>query len=499
MSIFKEVKTDIDYLFPKSIRNYLPDDHKAWVFHDIFRTIDVSNITRQYSTGGRKANNPTSMIETIFYSSYQGIRGSRKIEEAMKEQIPYKIFSGGEIFNFRRICEFRIRFKEEIKKIFVQVLLIAGQLEMIDLSSLFVDGSVIKANANKKHCFKKEKLKEYRKKLKKSIEKELSASIQEDKKEDKIYGEENPYLLSKELKNKKKRLAKITEALNELNKSGKDETNLTDKDSGKMKMKNGGYAAGYNVQLATTKDQLIMANDVTQLKSDAGAEEKVESEVKENIQKLQELEKVEKPKGKIAIVKDSAYYRVNDLKKNEADKEFEYYISMQNKISKNRKKVINNKGEPLPEAKYDRKKNVYVCPAGKELGYKKSYEDKKYGIRHAYWDKEKCQKCKYSTNCLREKQKYKQYIICGDIESRNKIEKRMESEQAKNLMKLRSQSVEPVYGDIKENNNFRSFLLRGLGKVRLEFSIMCTSHNIKMIINKIRQSNQNYRVILGEI
>jgi len=498
MSIFKDVKTDIDYLFPKSIRNYLPDDHKAWIFHDIFRTIDVSNITRQYSTGGREANNPLATIETIFYSSYQGIRSSRKIEEAMKEQIPYKIFNGDEIINFRRICEFRIRFKEEIKEIFVQVLLIAGRLEMIDLSSLFVDGSVIKANASKKHCFKKEKLEEYRKKLKKSVEKELAASIQEDKKEDKAYGEENPYLLSEGLKNKKKRLAKITEALNELNETGKDETNLTDKDSGKMKEKNGAYVAGYNPQLATTKDQFIISNDVTQAKSDTGAEKKVESEAKENIKKLKELDKIKSPEGKTAIVKDSAYYRVTDLEEYENDKDFEYYVPRPNDVKRAQEK--NNEDEDkLPEAKYDRKKNVFICPAGEEIGYKKSYEDKKYGETHKYWDKGKCLKCKLRKKCLKEKLTYKIFTICGNIKLRNKMQEKMESEQAKELMKLRSQSVEPVYGDIKENNNFRSFLLRTLEKVCLEFSIMCTSHNIKLIINKIRQADQNYRMILGKI
>ena len=47
MKIFKEIKTDIDYLFPKSIRDYLPNDHEAWIFHDIFKTIDISNITGQ--------------------------------------------------------------------------------------------------------------------------------------------------------------------------------------------------------------------------------------------------------------------------------------------------------------------------------------------------------------------------------------------------------------------------------------------------------------------
>ena len=90
-------------------------------------------------------------------------------------------------------------------------------------------------------------------------------------------------------------------------------------------------------------------------------------------------------------------------------------------------------------------------------------------------------------------------IYIKNLKETTAQKEKMESEQAKKLMKLRAQSVEPVYGDIKENSNFRSFLLRGLEKVRLEFSIICTSHNIKLIINKIRQSNQNYRVILGQI
>lgn len=498
MKIFKEVKTDIDYLFPKSIRDYLPKDHKAWVFHDIFCAIDISNITRQYRTGGREANNPLSMIETIFYSSYQGIRSSRKIEEAMREQIPYKIFNGDEIINFRRICEFRIRFKEEIKEIFVQVLLMAGRLEMIDLNSLFVDGSVIKANANKKHCYKKEKLMEYRNKLEKSIEKELAASIQEDKKEDKAYGkEENPYLLSEELKNKKKRLDKISEALKELNENGKAETNLTDKDALKMKLKNGAYAAGYNPQLTTTKDRIIISNDVTQSKSDTGAEKDVESEARKNIKKLKKSEGVKPPKGKIAVVKDSVYYRVNDLERYEKDEDFEYHVPRPDDVKRERGK--SKEKDKLDEAKYDRNKNVYICAAGEEIGYKKSYKDKKYGETHKYWEKDKCSECKLQRKCIKGKLTYKIFTICGDIKLRNKMQEKMESDQAKKLMRLRGQSIEPVYGDIKENSNFRSFLLRGLEKVRLEFSIMSTSHNIKLIINKIRQTGRNYKVILGKI
>ena len=38
--------------------------------------------------------------------------------------------------------------------------------------------------------------------------------------------------------------------------------------------------------------------------------------------------------------------------------------------------------------------------------------------------------------------------------------------------------VEPVFGQIKEARGFRRFLLRGLAKVRGEWSLICTAHNV---------------------
>ncbi len=43
---------------------------------------------------------------------------------------------------------------------------------------------------------------------------------------------------------------------------------------------------------------------------------------------------------------------------------------------------------------------------------------------------------------------------------------------------LRGQTVEPVFGQIKEAKGFRQFLMRGLEKVRGEWDLLCTAHNI---------------------
>src|ERR1700731_2843799 len=44
--------------------------------------------------------------------------------------------------------------------------------------------------------------------------------------------------------------------------------------------------------------------------------------------------------------------------------------------------------------------------------------------------------------------------------------------------RLRKQVVEPVFGQIKQARGFRQFLLRGVDKVRAEWAMICTAHNL---------------------
>ena len=56
---------------------------------------------------------------------------------------------------------------------------------------------------------------------------------------------------------------------------------------------------------------------------------------------------------------------------------------------------------------------------------------------------------------------------------------RLKSEPGKTLYKLRKQTVEPVFGIIKEVMGFRRFLLRGRVKAGLEWTLVCVSYNLK--------------------
>ena len=45
--------------------------------------------------------------------------------------------------------------------------------------------------------------------------------------------------------------------------------------------------------------------------------------------------------------------------------------------------------------------------------------------------------------------------------------------------RLRKQTVEPVFGQIKEAMGFRRFLLRGVSAVRIEWSLVCTARTLR--------------------
>ena len=46
------------------------------------------------------------------------------------------------------------------------------------------------------------------------------------------------------------------------------------------------------------------------------------------------------------------------------------------------------------------------------------------------------------------------------------------------IYRMRKAIVEPVFGQIKHARGFRQFLLRGLDKVRAEWAMICTVHNL---------------------
>ena len=58
------------------------------------------------------------------------------------------------------------------------------------------------------------------------------------------------------------------------------------------------------------------------------------------------------------------------------------------------------------------------------------------------------------------------------------MRRKLQTKRGRQRYALRMQTVEPVFGQIKQGRGFRQFLLRGLEKVSGEWSLICTGHNL---------------------
>ena len=72
---------------------------------------------------------------------------------------------------------------------------------------------------------------------------------------------------------------------------------------------------------------------------------------------------------------------------------------------------------------------------------------------------------------------------------------KMKTTHAKEIYKLRAITVEPAFGDIKENKGIRMFLTRGIEVVNAEFNLVCTASNLKKIWIELQKKNNKNRDI----
>ena len=68
--------------------------------------------------------------------------------------------------------------------------------------------------------------------------------------------------------------------------------------------------------------------------------------------------------------------------------------------------------------------------------------------------------------------------IPGGLSARDRMRRKLQTKRGRQRYALRMQTVEPVFGQIKQGRGFRQFLLRGLEKVSGEWSLICAGHNL---------------------
>jgi transposase len=166
------ITADYEEVLDSKIRlgDVLPASHLARFVVSIIGQLDLQPIYDGYSEKGGVAYAPEMLLGLLIYGYATGVFSSRKLERATYEVVPFIYIAGGKHPDHDTINSFRSRFLNEVKELFVQVLLIAQTMKLLQLGNISLDGSKIHADASKSKAVSYKRLLELDARLRKEVE-----------------------------------------------------------------------------------------------------------------------------------------------------------------------------------------------------------------------------------------------------------------------------------------------------------------------------------------
>lgn len=472
--MFKKYDQKQQFLLPLSLEEFVPENHIARILNDLIDLVDISDIESTYSEEGCPAYHPRLLLKILLYAYLINIRSSRRIQQMTQTDTAFMYLAAMQKPDFHTICRFRSTHLDSIEEIFTQVVTFCKEMDLIG-SNISIDGTKVKANASPRQSKSSDS-------IKKEIDKILKESIEIDKYEDEIYGDSTPYQIPEELVDKKKRLEKIKAAQKKLNEEKLKKVNITDPDAKIMKHKDGSKKPSYNCQVAVDdKEQIIVAVDVVDEENDLHQVEPMIENVKETLGYKPTI-----------VLADAGYFSYDNVKFL-LDEGIDAYIpdnfyevEKRGKTKKFRKSLFS----------YDEKKDCYYCPAAFEIPFTRIQKrNDEPDLR--YYVCKHCSLCVLKNACTDSKNRTisrdpREYLM-------ENMRAKLNTEEGTEQYQKRMYTVEPVFGQAKENRGFRGFLLRGKRKAKIEFTMMCTVHNIKKIADFMKREGKKLKEILDII
>jgi transposase len=503
--VFKEVAGTQPCLFPQNILDKIAPNHPVRLVNEVVDNLDISAVISKYKGGGASSFHPRMMIKVLFYSYLCNIYSCRKIERALQENIHFIWLSGHSTPDYRTINIFRgKRLQGEIHKLFAEVVRLLQELNYVSLDIQYIDGTKLEAAANKYTFVWRGSVEKNKVKLEekiKSVIQDIECQTEEDDRanstaelpqaiDSKLIKEKlsqlNARLKEPDRKTKKQlaelqqeylpRLEKYENQLKTL--ENRNSYSKTDPDATFMRMKedhmrNGQLKPAYNPQIST-ENQIITHYSIHQTPGDTTT-------------LIHHLESFEQLHGRQShtVVADAGYgseenYEFMENRDIEAFVKYNYFHMEQKRAIK--------KNTFLPQnLYYNQEQDYFVCPMGQHLTKRGSgtrTSDNGYVSNVSYYQAANCNGCPMRGQCHKAKGNRTLEVNFRLKELKQKAKEKLMSETGLFHRSRRPIEPEAVFGQLKSNNKFNRFTLRGLDKVNVEFGLMAIGHNLRKLVAK---------------
>jgi len=409
---------------------------------------------------GRPGYSPGDLLKLYIYGYLNRIRSSRRLEAETHRNVEVIWLLRHLKPDFKTIADFRRDNRNAFRPVFRQFVLLCRQLNLFGGELLAVDGTRIKAVNNKDRNFTRASLTEFIKVADAKLDEYLQRLDTSDAAEQRAGGSRVKNLAEKvaALSQRRKR---CQEMLAQLDRTGEDQISLTDPDSRAMAAHTK-VAVGYNIQVAVDiKHKLIVEQQVTNQVVDMGLLTKTAEPAKEVLG-------VER----IAVVADRGYFKIEDIEACEKAG-IEPYVPRPQRGPSVRAGLFRK-----DEFEYDAESDEIICPGGQRLRpYSSSVLRGLKKINYA--NKQACRDCPIRSRCTNNS-----FRSVSRMENEAVLD-RMQARLAQrpDVLEQRREAAEHPFGTIKQWMNQGAFLMRGLQKVRGEFSLTALAYNVRRVLN----------------
>ena len=492
-------------LLPINFEAMIPEEDSVRLLVEICDELDYTNLYKAYDRKKRSLS-PETMFEILVYGYMRGIYSTRGLEEACRRDIcfmwilqdePVPDHSTISRFMSKRLCPV-------IEELFYQLIMKLYSMKEIAFENMFVDGTKIEANANRYTFVWAKAVKKQLEKLEKKIvslvelinlryglngltgyealeEMKIRAELLNIKfvKRTKTPFQKDYEALKKYIKRQEKYIEQLG-ICGKRNSYSKTDTSATFMRMKDDHMKNGQLKPGYNVQIGV-ESEYIIALGLFSNPSDVNT-------LVPFLERFKDRTKIKVDK----IIADAGY---------ESEENYVYLKEHNQKAFIKPKYYENSKTKKYKQnifrtenLYYDKEKDLFVCPNGKNLKYTGLHYEKSgngYLIEKKVYQNESCKDCPYRTQCHKSEKDYRTIKVSKNFEElSNKSLDNITSDEGILLRVNRSIQVEGAFGVIKQDMSFRRFILRGKENTEMQFFILAIAFNIQKLHNKT-QSGRN--------
>jgi transposase len=251
MPSYKPYHPEQAELLPSHVQDVLGDNHLCFLVHEVVEQVDIGRFEAAYGeAGGESPYHPRMMLKVWLYAFALKVKSTRKLEQRIREDLGFRYLAGGCAPDFKTLSEFLRVHRGAIVELFTQVLQLLRRAGLARVGEVAIDSTRIKGNASRNRVVQ-------RGALQKQVQRWMD-EVEDDP-------DRQPGRQVSEAERQQ-----VREQLQQLAEMGEDKMSLTDGEARFLRTRQG-HELGYTGEIAVSQDHFIVAQRVTQNKTDNGS------------------------------------------------------------------------------------------------------------------------------------------------------------------------------------------------------------------------------------